>query len=701
MESSRTGGQLALSYHVPGAMMTGVPDPGEVWMNASVAANTFLNLVNRSKLLSADQLAPYAPMAGSRAAADGAAVAARLVGDRLLTAYQAQLLLNGWFRDFFVADKYKVLDLLGEGGMGRVYLCEQLLLERLVAVKQLQTGADTIPGATERFLREAVAVAALDHPNICRIYDADRTADGLYLVGEYIDGANLHQVVARAGPLPPGRAANYVRQAALGLQHAHERGLVHRDIKPGNLMVDRTGGVKVLDMGLARFFDARRNQDLTGRFDSRNVLGTAEFIAPEQAMNSSAVDIRADIYSLGCTLYFLLLGRFPYDTGTPMEKLKKHQTEPFDRVDSQRPDVPAGLLRVLDVMVAKSPAERYPDPAAAAAALDPWAAPSSAPGSLELPTPGPTSFRLGLCPPPAASEAVAASPTPHGRLEPTPIQPTPAARPAVVPADPNTATVAMAAVDDTAPHDPLGLTDPSPRLTRRRLAVAVAALVVFAVSVVTGTWAGYRLGRPPEPTAPLTVSGPAAATLSGGGSTFAKPLVDVWVDRYAASGGPAIRYQGLGSGRGVRQMTEQVLDFAATDYSLSDADLTQAAGVGGPVVHVPLMLGAVVPTYRVPGLTGTQLKFTGPLLADIYLGNVTRWDDPAVRANNPGVMLPPLPIVPIRRADDSGTSFIFTRLFVQSRFRLARHRRPSVQRPEVASRYPGRKGERRRGPGGE
>ena len=166
----------------------------------------------------------------------------------------------------------------------------------------------------ERFYREARAAAALDHPNIVRAYDIDREEGEPgqntlhYLVMEFVDGASLQDIISRSGPLSPERAAHYIKQAAQGLQHAHEAGLVHRDIKPGNLLLDRTGTVKVLDLGLARFFEPGKD-NVTERYDEKNaVLGTADYLAPEQA-RGDAVDIRADIYSLGATFYFLLTGR--------------------------------------------------------------------------------------------------------------------------------------------------------------------------------------------------------------------------------------------------------------------------------------------------------------------------------------------------------------------------------------------------------
>ena len=532
--------------------------PGKARMQPSASLDPFLGLVAKSGLLAPERLARFAVADEAREE-----TAARLVAAGLLTPYQSRLLLNGWYRGFFVGEKYKILDVIGEGGMGRVYLCEQLVLERLVALKQLQVGSEAIPGAAERFLREAVAVAALDHPNIARIHDADRSDDGAFIVMEAVDGVNLHQLTAKLGRLPVARAAGLIRQAALGLQHAHERGLVHRDIKPGNLMVDRAGRVKVLDLGLARFFDARRNNDLTGRFDSRRALGTAEFMSPEQALNSSEVDTRADIYSLGGTLYFLLLGRFPYETGTALEKLTRHQTEAFDPVGPQRPEVPAGLVAVLERMVAKRPGDRYPDPAAAAAALEPFAEPPRPLTAVEHPHP--SSYNLGLCPPP--SEAFVGSGSSAGRAPPA------------TPPDhglPFTPT-------ETIPFgDSWGLGTPTPRTRPRRRSAAAVGILALLAALAGGTVIGVWRGEPPvpPPVRDSEIITPAELALAGAGSTLAQPLLAAWL----APGGA---YAATGTTRGVRQMTEQVVDFAVTDGPLTDEQLASAERVNGPVVHVP------------------------------------------------------------------------------------------------------------------
>src|SRR5688500_17247885 len=255
-------------------------------------------LMARSRLQTSDQLeAAFAAGPAPDLATQ------QLGGDRLLTPFQAEQLRKGRADGFFLTAKFKVLDFIGSGGMGKVYLCEHLLLHRLVAVKllQLPTSAGDAARSFDRFYREARAVAALNDPNIIRVFDVDRVGPNPFLVLEYVDGSSLHDIVARHGPLAPVRAAEYVRQAALGLQHAHEVGLVHRDVKPGNLLLDRSGTIKVMDLGLARFHqDPARNLGLTDKYDKHIVLGTVDFMAPEQAFETAAVDIRSDIYGLGC-----------------------------------------------------------------------------------------------------------------------------------------------------------------------------------------------------------------------------------------------------------------------------------------------------------------------------------------------------------------------------------------------------------------
>ena len=314
---------------------------------------------------------------------DPTALATALVRDGILTNFQAEQFLQGKWRRFTIG-KYKVLERLGAGGMGSVYLCEHMLMRRRVAVKVLPEQKSDTSGL-DRFYREARAVAALDHPNIVRAYDIDQDEKLHFLVMEHVDGASLQEIIKKAGPMDPLRATHYIRQAALGLQHAHETAaLVHRDIKPGNILVDRNGIVKVLDMGLARFFHDD-SDDLTKKFDE-NVLGTADYLAPEQALDSHTADIRADVYSLGGTFYFCLTGRTPFAEGTVAQKLIWHQTRNPRPIASLRPEVPEEIIAIIDKMMLKDKNARYQTPQEVADALAPFTqTPIPPPPESEMP----------------------------------------------------------------------------------------------------------------------------------------------------------------------------------------------------------------------------------------------------------------------------------------------------------------------------
>ena len=328
-------------------------------MPAPASVAEYVEVLRKSGLVPEDRLA--ATLAGPKPPPTVDAAAQKLVEAGLLTRFQSKQTRAGRHKRFDVAGKYRLLELLGVGGMGAVYLCEHMFMKRLVAVKVLPVEKLQDPSALMRFYREARAVAALDHPNIVRAYDIDKVDQMHFLVMEYVDGASLQELVARHGPLDPLRAADYVAQSAHGLHHASHLGMVHRDIKPGNLLLERTGVIKILDMGLARFFD-QTHDNVTEKFDNNCVLGTADYLAPEQAV-SSVVDIRADIYALGGTLYFMLTGRSPFPDGTIAHKLVCHQREEPVPVTDFRADVPAELLAVLAKMMKKNPADRYQTPA--------------------------------------------------------------------------------------------------------------------------------------------------------------------------------------------------------------------------------------------------------------------------------------------------------------------------------------------------
>jgi tRNA A-37 threonylcarbamoyl transferase component Bud32 len=273
--------------------------------------------------------------------------------------------------------RYRVLGLLGQGGMGAVYRAEHRRMERPVALKVINPRLMRHPATVERFHQEVRAAARLIHPHIVTAHDADQAGGLHFLVMEYVEGQSLADVVGQRGPLPVGLACDYVRQAALGLQHAHERGMVHRDVKPANLMLAPGGVVKILDFGLARLPHTGDGTPgvvppagpLTG---AGAVMGTADYIAPEQADDPRTADIRADIYSLGCTLFHLLAARPPFAVGTVAEKLARHRATPLPLLHALRPEVPAGLEAVVARMTAKDPADRYAAPAAVAEALAPF-----------------------------------------------------------------------------------------------------------------------------------------------------------------------------------------------------------------------------------------------------------------------------------------------------------------------------------------
>jgi predicted Ser/Thr protein kinase len=284
--------------------------------------------------------------------------------------------------------RFRVVRELGRGGMGVVYLAEHRLMERPVALKVISKSLLEHPEALARFRREVKAAAKLDHKNIVRAYDAEQAGDLHLLVMEYVEGLDLARVLERKGPLPVPHSCHYVRQAALGLQHAHERGMVHRDLKPHNLMlVPDTGLVKILDFGLARLASERqRGRELTG---VGAVMGTPEYIAPEQATDARTADIRADVYSLGCTLYCLLAGRPPFQEATAVKLILAHLDQEATPLHKLRPDVPAELSAVVGRMMAKDPAQRFQVPKEVAEALATFIKPGGKPAAVAAPTPKP------------------------------------------------------------------------------------------------------------------------------------------------------------------------------------------------------------------------------------------------------------------------------------------------------------------------
>jgi tRNA A-37 threonylcarbamoyl transferase component Bud32 len=272
-------------------------------------------------------------------------------------------------------ERYRVVRLLGAGGMGAVFEAEHRVLHRPVALKVINRAYTARPAAVERFRREVRAAARLSHPNIVTTHDAEDAGATHFLVMEYVEGVSLGRLVKERGPLPVAEACACVRQAALGLQHAHERGMVHRDVKPDNLIRCADGTVKVLDFGLA-VLTAERGGSLT---DTNVIMGTADYMAPEQAEDARTADIRADVYSLGCTLYYLLTGKVPYPAPTSVLKILAHREQPLPSIRQACPAVPPELAAVMARLLAKRPEDRYATPGEVAAALEPFTVGGAAP----------------------------------------------------------------------------------------------------------------------------------------------------------------------------------------------------------------------------------------------------------------------------------------------------------------------------------
>jgi eukaryotic-like serine/threonine-protein kinase len=303
-----------------------------------------------------------------------------MIRDGLITNFQAEQFLLGKWRGFTIG-KFKLLERIGVGGMGQVFLCEHMFMKRRVAVKVLPPAKAEQPAALGRFYREARAAGSIEHANIVRTHDIDQDGNLHFIVMEYVDGTNLLDVVKKFGVMNIKRATHYIRQVALGLDFAFRGGLVHRDIKPGNILIDRKGHAKLLDMGLARFYKDQ-SDNLTVKYDDKIVLGTADYVAPEQVANSHSVDIRADIYALGASFYFLLAGHPPFPTGTVSQKLLWHRTKEPTPIRSIRPEVPEGLAAIIAKMMAKDPAKRQQTPVEVAQELEPWLT-----GNIPLPSP--------------------------------------------------------------------------------------------------------------------------------------------------------------------------------------------------------------------------------------------------------------------------------------------------------------------------
>jgi len=373
--------------------------PGRDSMSTPITKDRFLKTLRQSGLLTGRQYRKVLEQLPEQAKPK--TIARSLVHAGVLTRFQAQHILAGSSKGYFLGP-YRILDVVGQGGMGRVYKALHQTMNRTVALKVLAPHLIKTPKAQTLFQREVQAAAQLNHPNIVTAYDAGQIEGRHFLAMEFVDGPNLEQLVRAQGPIPVGQACEVIRQAALGLQSAAEHRMVHRDIKPANLLLQRGKNhndyrVKILDFGLARLHESRGEGHAgTIAAPKNTVMGTPDFLSPEQARSLHDVDIRSDIYSLGCTFYYLLTGQVPHAGGSALEKLVRHGNEEPFPVEEFRPGLIPSVAAIVRKMMAKVPNQRYQTPDELAEELEPyseltafnWQRPGSE-SELNLATPSP------------------------------------------------------------------------------------------------------------------------------------------------------------------------------------------------------------------------------------------------------------------------------------------------------------------------
>ncbi len=361
----------------------------------STSLDEFMRSLTESGLMTADEVRTFVErLPPNERPSDGQQLAQAMFRRKKLTKFQAQAIYQGKTRGL-VLGNYVLLDRLGKGGMGEVYKAQHRRMDRVVALKLLPAAAMKDDWAVKRFQREVKAAARLTHPNIVTAFDADEDHGIHFLVMEYVEGIDLSTLVKEKGPLTLDRAVDYVLQAARGLDYAHHADVIHRDVKPSNLILDAKGVVRILDMGLARIQEAVETDAETvdlGLTRSGEVMGTVDYMSPEQALNTKDADARADIYSLGATFHYLLTAKPLYSGDSMVERILAHRENPIPSLRSVRPETPQWLDHAFQRMLAKKRENRLQTMADVIAALSKFAVPAGRPAAA------PTAATPGLEP---------------------------------------------------------------------------------------------------------------------------------------------------------------------------------------------------------------------------------------------------------------------------------------------------------------
>ncbi len=378
----------------------------------AVELDQLVRSLSDSGLISAEEIDAFINgLPEDRRPTDAEQLVREMVRRKKLTKFQAQIAYRGKTRGL-VMGNYVILDKLGEGGMGTVYKARHRRMDRIVALKVLASDAIKEPDAVQRFQQEVKAAAQLSHPNIVRAYDADEAGGVHFLVMEHVEGNDLGSARGKKSQLPVATAVDYVIQAARGLEYAHGKNIIHRDIKPSNLLLDADGTVKVLDMGLARFNQKAEADDATeaqGLTQSGQVMGTLDYMSPEQAQSTKSADERSDVYSLGCTLFYLLAGKPVYEGETLVAKILAHRDEPVPHLWEIREDVPSALDETFRKMVAKNPKYRHQSMKRVIADLSKFAAAPAANAARPAPASQPKSDTVSA---PRSTRAARPTPSP-------------------------------------------------------------------------------------------------------------------------------------------------------------------------------------------------------------------------------------------------------------------------------------------------